>query len=268
MVRIGVTGATGHMAREVITTADERGDEVVFAVSESTARSGSSTTVEGTPVEAAASLPDLLADEQPDAVVDFTVPEASVRYVEACADAGVPAVVGTTGFGEHDFAALRDASERTAVLKAANFARGVHALLGAVREAVEPLTGYDIEVTETHHNRKRDAPSGTAKTILSEIADVRDGIERVHGREGVHPRRKNAVGVHVRRAGDVRGEHEVMLAGNDEVLTIAHRAESRAVFAAGALDAAGWLAGRDPGWYEFGDVLDSRGSTSSGGDPA
>lgn len=264
MVRIGVTGATGHMAREVMETAGERGDDVVVAVSESTA----SATRDGVSIDPAADLPDLLASERPDVLVDFTVPESSVRYVEACADAGVPAVVGTTGFSEEEYARLREASGRVAVLKAANFARGIHALIGAVREAVETLPGYDVELTETHHNRKRDAPSGTAKTILSEISAAGTGMDEVYGREGTHPRRDEAVGVHVRRAGDVRGEHEVMLADNDEVLTLAHRAESRAVFAAGALDAAEWLAGRAPGFYEFGDALEDGDSADTERDSA
>jgi 4-hydroxy-tetrahydrodipicolinate reductase len=112
---------------------------------------------------------------------------------------------------------------------------------------------------ETHHTGKRDAPSGTAKTVLEAVAEHRD-FETVYGREGVQPREEGEgeVGVLVRRAGNVRGEHEVMLADNDEVLTLTHRAEDRAVFAEGALDAAVWLADRDPGWYTFGDVIDDQ----------
>ena len=142
------------------------------------------------------------------------------------------------------------------MLKAANFARGVQALLQAVEAGVEALPEYDIELTETHHAGKRDAPSGTANTVLDAIEAARGGaLDRTHGREGEHRRAESEVGVHVRRAGTVRGEHELLLAGNDEVLTLSHRAESRRVFAAGAVDAAEWLAGREPGWYDFGDVL-------------
>ena len=136
--------------------------------------------------------------------------------------------------------------------------RGVQALLRAVESAVSDLPGYDVEVTETHHNRKRDAPSGTANTILETIEGVRGGDEsdRVYGRVGEAPRDEGEIGVHVRRAGDVRGEHEVLLAGNDEVVKLRHRAESRRVWAEGALDAAVWLAGKPPGWYDFADVLE------------
>jgi len=251
MTRIGVTGAAGRMGEAVIETAADREDvHVVFAVDAT-----DTDDVAGTPVHDPADFSALLATHEPDAVVDFTVPEAAVEFAEACAEAGVPLVTGTTGHDDDGFDVLQSASERTALLKATNFARGIQALLRTVSAAVEALPGYDIELTETHHNGKRDAPSGTANTILEEIRDQRE-FEEQYGREGIQPREEDEIGVHVRRAGDVRGEHEIMLAGNDELLTLTHRAEDRGVFAAGALDAAVWLAGRDPGWYEFSDVID------------
>ena len=251
MTRIGVTGAAGRMGGAVIETAADREDvEVVFGVDATDAEE-----VEGVPVHDAEDFADLLAEHDPDAVIDFTVPEAAVDFAEACADAGVPLVTGTTGHDDLQFEVLAGASEQTPVLKATNFARGIQALLRTVSAAVEALPGYDIEVTETHHNNKRDAPSGTANTILDEIREQRD-FEEEYGREGIQPREDDEIGVHVRRAGDVRGEHEIMLAGNDEVVTLTHRAEDRAVFAAGALDAAVWLAEQEPGWYDFEDVVD------------
>ena len=208
------------------------------------------------PVHPAGKLSALLVDADTDAVVDFTVPEASREHAARAAEAGVPYVVGTTGFDDDGLDALEAAAESTAVLKASNFARGVQALLQAVEAGVAALPEYDVELTETHHAGKRDAPSGTANAVLDAIEAARgEALDRTHGREGEHRREESEVGVHVRRAGTVRGEHEVVLAGNDEVLTLAHRAESRRVFAAGAVDAAEWLADREPGWYEFGDVL-------------
>ena len=251
MTRIGVTGAAGRMGGAVIETAADREDvEVVFGVDATDAEE-----VAGVGVHDAEDFADLLAEHDPDAVIDFTVPEAAVDFAEACADAGVPLVTGTTGHDDLQFEVLAGASEQTPVLKATNFARGIQALLRTVSAAVEALPGYDIEVTETHHNNKRDAPSGTANTILDEIREQRD-FEEEYGREGIQPREDDEIGVHVRRAGDVRGEHEIMLAGNDEVVTLTHRAEDRAVFAAGALDAAVWLAEQEPGWYDFEDVVD------------
>ncbi|MFB6303729.1 MAG: 4-hydroxy-tetrahydrodipicolinate reductase [Haloferacaceae archaeon] len=254
MTRLAVTGAGGHMGREVLAAAADRDDvDVAFAVN----RTPVDDAPGGVTVADEADLAALLAEHDPDALVDFTVPEASVRYVAACAEAGVPAVVGTTGFDDADRERLDAAAERVPVLVASNFSRGVAALRRAVREAVAALPTYDAEVTETHHNRKRDAPSGTANTLLDDVDAARgEAADRVHGREGDQPREAGEVGVHARRAGDVTGEHEVMLAGNREVLELTHRAESRGVFAAGAVDAATWLAGRDPGRYDFTEVLE------------
>jgi len=254
MIRVGVTGAAGRMGGAVIETAADREDvEVVFAVDAADAD-----TVHGIEVADAAAFADLLAEHEPDAVVDFTVPEAAVAFTGDCAAAGVPLVTGTTGHDDEGFATLREASEEIPLLKATNFARGIQALLRTVEAAVEALPCYDVEVTETHHNGKRDAPSGTANTIIDHIrnadADRADAPD-VYGREGLQPRESGEIGVHVRRAGNIRGKHEVVLADNDEVVTLIHRAEDRGVFAAGALDAAVWLADREPGFYDFGDVV-------------
>jgi 4-hydroxy-tetrahydrodipicolinate reductase len=274
-VRLGITGATGRMGRELIAEANGRDDaEVVLAVN----RDPDEEAVEGVAVEDvagprpasrqtrsddAADFETLVAEREPNAIIDFTGPESSVEYVEAAADAGVPAVVGTTGYDDDQLDALRAASDEIPVLKAANFARGVQALLDVVGDVVRNLPGYDVELVETHHNAKRDAPSGTAKSVLREIEDARGSEdasetgERVHGREGEAPREDGEIGVHALRAGDITGEHEVLIAGNDEEVRLTHRAESRGVFAAGAVDAAVWIVGRDAGWYEFGDVIDS-----------
>ncbi|MFB6268335.1 MAG: 4-hydroxy-tetrahydrodipicolinate reductase [Halobacterium sp.] len=246
-MRIGVTGATGRMGREVREAAAARGVEVAFA-----------TTLDpsaGDDFDPEGEFGSLVASRNPDAVVDFTMPEASVDYVTAAADAGVPIVVGTTGFSDDQLATLRDAGSDAPVLLGANFSRGIQALLDAVEDAVGALPEYDVEVTETHHNGKVDAPSGTANLVLDRIEDVRDDDpERVHGRVGDQPREQGEIGVHARRAGDVTGEHEALLAGNDEVLELTHRAGDRSVFAAGALDAAAWLVDQPDGFYRFAEV--------------
>lgn len=246
-MRLVVIGATGRTGSEIVLEASGRGHDVVGVAT-------ASDSLDDVRVHPSGKLPELLGDA--DAVIDFTVPDATREYAETVADAGVPYVVGTTGFDESGLERLREASDSTAVLKASNFARGVQALLQVVEAGVESLPGYDIELTETHHNGKRDAPSGTANAILDVVDSAREEeLDRTHGREGEHPRDESEVGVHVRRAGTVRGEHELLLAGNDEILTLTHRAESRRVFAAGAVDAAEWIVDREPGWYEFGDVL-------------
>ena len=252
-VRVAVTGAGGRMGREVIAAASDRDDcAVVLAVNRSSIGA-----VEGVAVHDAGDLPRLLADREPDVLVDFTGPESSVEYVTAAAAAGVACVVGTTGFADEHETALAEAADSVPLLRASNFSRGVAALRRAVREAAAALPGYDVEVTETHHDGKVDAPSGTALTLLDDIEDARpDLTERVHGREGDAPRSEGEIGVHARRAGDIAGDHEVLLAGDENVLELTHRAGSRRVFAAGALDAAAWLAGRDAGTYDFTEVLE------------
>ncbi|WP_256687616.1 4-hydroxy-tetrahydrodipicolinate reductase [Halococcus qingdaonensis] len=253
MTAIGVTGATGTMGTAVLETAADRENvDVSVAVD----RGADGERVAGREIHDAADLPTLLADRPTDVVVDFTGPESAIEYAAACAEAGVGFVTGTTGFDADGREALETSAERVPLLWATNFSQGIHALGEALGEITETLSEYDIEMTETHHNRKRDAPSGTATTLLDGIDDASGGEhDRTYGREGDQPRADGEIGVHVRRAGGIRGEHEVLFAGNDEVLTFTHRAESRAVFASGALDAAVWLAGRDPGFYEFGEVL-------------
>ena len=253
-VAVAVTGATGRMGRAVIEAASDREDvDVSFAINRDPAEGEA---VAGVPVEPTQEFGRLLAERDPDVLVDFTGPESSQNYVAVATEAGVPSVVGTTGFDDAGERALRELAEYAPVLKASNFGRGVQALLSAVESAVAALPGYDVEVTETHHNRKRDAPSGTAKTILETIESNRETGERVHGREGEAPRGPGEIGVHSLRAGTVTGEHEVLLAGNHEEVRLTHRAEDRGVFAEGALDAAVWLAGREPGWYDFADVVE------------
>lgn len=254
MTTIAVTGAAGRMGREVLSAAADRETvEVAFAVN----RSSVDSLISGVVIESSDNFAALLADHEPSVVVDFTGPESALDYAEACADHGVGLVTGTTGFDEAGIEVLREASESTAVLKAANFSRGVAALRLAVQEATAAMPAADIELTETHHNAKRDAPSGTAKTLLEDIEAVREDLtDRVHGRVGEAPRSDEEIGVHARRGGDIAGEHEVLVAGSNETLSLTHRAGDRSIFAEGALDAAEWLADNPAGWYDFFEVIE------------
>ncbi|PSQ53990.1 4-hydroxy-tetrahydrodipicolinate reductase [Halobacteriales archaeon SW_8_65_20] len=247
-MNVAVAGATGRTGSEVVTELRERGHDALALSRE--------------PTDDQRDIADLAAvldESDPDTLIDFTVPEATVDHAAVAAEAGVPLVIGTTGFDEDGVAALTDAAREIPVLRASNFAKGIHALREVVQAGVEALPDYDIELTETHHSGKRDAPSGTARTLLDDIDAARgergERLDRTHGREGEHERDPAEIGVHVRRAGNVRGEHEVLLAGNDELLTLTHRAESRRVFAAGAVDAAEAVAGRPAGEYDFTEVV-------------
>lgn len=251
MTRVALAGITGRMGETVLETAADRDTEVVVGFATSDVES-----VEGVPVVRPEDAADALTEYDVDVVVDFAVPEGALVVAEACAEAGVPIVVGSTGFDEDEMARLDAVSEAVPLLKATNFSRGIQVLQRTVREAVRALDSYDLELMESHHNGKVDAPSGTANSILETVREERD-VEPVYGREGHAPRDEDEIGVFARRAGDIRGEHELILAGNDEVLSLSHRAEDRAVFAAGALDAAVWLSDRTPGRYTFGEVIDA-----------
>ena len=269
-LRVAITGASGRMGGELVDAAAAR-DDIGFVLAASrTPGAVPSGDAPGAAdaVVADADLGAALRDRNIDALVDFTVPEASVEYLEAAAAAGVAVVVGTTGYDEDGRDALDAVADRVPFLKASNFSRGVAALRRAVQATVPALDGYDVEVTETHHNGKLDAPSGTALTILDDIEGARGDsgdTDRVHGREGEQPRTGDEIGVHARRAGDIAGEHEILFAGNNEVVELTHRAGSRSIFAAGALDAAAWLVGRDPGRYDFDAVLDPDGDDGPNG---
>lgn len=254
MTHIAVSGATGAMGQTLRTAIADRED---VSLGLAVTRADDDALGDSVPVVAPEAIEEALEGHHVDVLVDFTAPSVSVELVTAAAEAGVAAVVGTTGFESAQFDALRASAEAVPVLVAPNFSRGIQALLPAIEAAVARLPGYDIEVTETHHNRKRDAPSGTARQFLETIESERAVDERVHGRAGDAPRSSGEIGVHSRRAGTITGEHEVLIAANDEELRLVHRAESRHVFAAGALDAAAWVVAKPPGWYRFAEVLES-----------
>jgi 4-hydroxy-tetrahydrodipicolinate reductase len=200
-------------------------------------------------------MPDALQRTPVDVLVEFTTAGAVSSFADAAARSGVALVSGTTALTAADHRGLDAAAETVPVLHAANFSRGIAVLRTLVREAVRQLPGADIELTETHHRLKEDAPSGTAETLLADIAAAGGPERRVDGRRGASPRAAAEVGVHARRAGAIAGVHEVLFATETEELTLQHRARSRSVFAAGALDAAEWLAERPPGSYTFDAVL-------------
>ncbi|QIO22299.1 4-hydroxy-tetrahydrodipicolinate reductase [Haloarcula sp. JP-L23] len=251
MTRVAVNGLTGRMGGAVVETAADRDVEVVVGFATSDVERA-----HGVPVVHPDEAADALREYDVEVVVDFAAPEGALTVADACAETGVAMVVGTTGFDEDGLDHFAAVSAEVPLLKASNFSQGIQVLQRLVGEAVRALDDYDLELMESHHNGKVDAPSGTANSILATIQEERD-VDPVYGREGHAPRDEDEIGVFARRAGDIRGEHELILAGNDEVLSLSHRAEDRGVFAAGALDAATWLVGRDAGQYEFGEVVDA-----------
>lgn len=244
LVHIGLAGARGRMGRAVSEVLDKRNDVVVAARFDRTDH------------------PDLSVC---DVVIDFTEPAASVELARVCAQAGAPAlVIGATGFTPDQEAEIEQAATQVAIVKSGNFSLGVNMLIGLVAQAARrlPASDWDIEVIEAHHRMKKDAPSGTALMLGEAAADGRgQDLANVRGapRDGIGEERPTGeIGFSAIRAGGIVGEHQVIFAAQDEILTLAHSARDRALFARGAVMAALWVKGRSPGLYGMQDVLGFR----------
>ena len=200
-----------------------------------------------------------------DVVIDFSTAEASVALARSCAERGGPAlVIGSTGFSPEQEAALQAASEKVAIVRSGNFSLGVNILIGLVEHAALRLDArdWDIEITEAHHRKKIDAPSGTA-LMLGEAAASGRGHDLSELRsppyDGISEERKTGmIGFSSVRAGGIVGEHTVLFASDAEVLTLSHSAIDRSLFAKGAVAAAAWVRTRRPGLYDMQDVLGFR----------
>lgn len=234
-LRVLVCGAAGRMGRAV---------RAELAASASFAYAGGVDSGAGEGVSAPGAFEELLGSA--DVVVDFSSPASACAYASACARARKPFVTGTTGFSEKQLAALRTAGRRTAVFFSPNMSPAVNLTFALAALAAKKLKGFDIHISEAHHTAKKDAPSGTALRYAAHIALARGGelppISSV-------------------RAGDIVGDHTVLFAGPHERVELKHMAHSRAVFAAGALKAAAWTAGRKPGYYDYFDLLDLKKGT-------
>ncbi|RRN61896.1 4-hydroxy-tetrahydrodipicolinate reductase [Caulobacter sp. 602-1] len=249
-VKIAIAGANGRMGQAVAKALEGRADAIVTARFE---RPG----VDGAGL---VSRDEALATT--DAVIDFTLPEASVLLAEAAAAKGGPAlVIGSTGFSDEQLARIDEASKTIAIVRSGNYSLGVNMLMGLVRQAAAalPAQDWDIEVFEAHHKRKIDAPSGTALMLGEAAAEGRGvGLGQVadRARDGVTgPRKEGAIGFSVVRGGGIIGEHSVIFAGESESLTLSHSAIDRGLFARGAIAAAVWVKGKPPGLYDMQDVL-------------
>ncbi len=239
----GISGARGRMGRAVSAVLDAREDVVVAARFDR------------------GETPDLSLC---DVVIDFSTPDASVELARACAARGGPAlVIGSTGLTPEQESDIHKASEKIAIVRSGNFSLGVNILIGLVEHAAQRLDAadWDIEVLETHHRRKADAPSGTA-LMLGEAAASGRGEDlddvRTAPYDGIGTRETGKIGFASLRAGGVIGEHTVLFASDDETLTLSHSAIDRSLFAKGAVAAAAWVRSRPPGLYDMQDVLGFR----------
>lgn len=196
-----------------------------------------------------------------DCIIDFSTAGALDELLDYCEEQRVPCVLCTTGLSEEQLQRVQQVSERVAVLRSANMSLGVNLLFGLVKKAAAVLApaGFDMEIVERHHNQKIDAPSGTALALADSINEELDrAYEYVYDRSGRRMKRpKKEIGISAVRGGTIVGEHDVIFAGTDEVVTISHTAYSRAVFAKGAVQAAKFLAGKPAGMYDMSNVIEA-----------
>lgn len=248
MTKIILSGALGRMGLAVGEAALERGDAIAAGIDPA----GGTAAYPIYPAPDA--IPTALAA---DVIVDFSHHTALPTLLELAIARNLPIIVATTGHDEAELAAMRAAATRIPVFYSRNMSLGINLLIELCRRAAATLgEGFDVEIVERHHNRKLDAPSGTALMLADAIAEVREESEYVYDRHSVRrPRDRREIGIHAVRGGTIVGEHEVMFAGRDEVVKLSHTATSREVFATGALAAAAWIVGKQPGLYSMSDVV-------------
>ncbi|MFA7158804.1 MAG: 4-hydroxy-tetrahydrodipicolinate reductase [Kiritimatiellia bacterium] len=267
MIKIAIFGAGGRMGQAIIRCAKrlEADIKVVAAIeAEQCPLVGkdaglvAGTMDIGVPIAADARG----GAEKADVMVDFSFPSSSAAHALLAAELKKPVVIGTTGLNSGEKESLKKASARTAVLWAPNMSFGVNIMDAAIGRIAKALADYDVEIIETHHAQKKDAPSGTALRLAETVAAAR-GVHldkaAAYGRKGnIGARPPGQIGVHAVRAGDVVGDHTVIFASEGERLELTHRASSRDCLALGALRAAQWIAKRPPGLYDMRDVLGLR----------
>lgn len=248
MIKIIISGCNGHMGRVVaeICAADPQVNVVAgFDVLGSSDRDF--------PVY---TTPDQFTGEA-DAVIDFSHPSALTPLLSFCKNRGVAAVLATTGYSPEQLAEIDEAAKSVPIFRSANMSLGINVVVELIKKAAAILDGYDIEIVERHHNRKVDAPSGTALMLADAAASALPyEPDYVYERHSVrHPRDKREIGISAVRGGTIVGDHEVIFAGRDEVIELHHHAASREIFASGAVKAAKFISGKASGLYSMADLV-------------
>ena len=241
-MRIIVNGACGRMGRELIRLIGENSRLELTAKVDA----------KGDGVEV---LTDLTAAPEADVIIDFSHHSAVRALLDAAEARNCPVVIATTGHDAAELDRIHAAAERIPVFYSGNMSVGVAQLCRMARETARLFPEADIEIVETHHKHKADAPSGTAKMLFNAVKDVRPEAEMVCGRSGMQPRTPNEVGVHSLRMGEVVGIHEVHICTATQTITLRHEAHSRALFAEGAICAAEFLVNQEAGFYDMKSLI-------------
>lgn len=242
-MKIIVNGSNGKMGRELIRLLKEgyRGCTLAAAVDINVPEKADYPTF--------SSLEDVNVDA--DCVIDFSHHSAALAITNYAVSSGLPVVVATTGHTEEELKLINMASESVPVFFSANMSLGVAILTELAKTTVKNMPDADIEIVETHHNRKLDAPSGTALLIANAIKEVRSGLKEVFGRHGSQKREPDDIGIHAVRMGNVVGKHEVIIGTDTQTITITHEAHDRSLFAEGAVAAAVFINDKQAGLYNM-----------------
>ena len=199
---------------------------------------------------------DDLTNEKGDIIIDFSHFSRIPNMLNFAVNNNIPIVICTTGYDDKILSQIKEASSKIPILLSSNTSIGINLMNDLVSKMSENLNGFDIEIIETHHNKKVDSPSGTAKTLFKAINQTLENkMNLINGREGNHKRDKNEIGIHSIRGGSVVGEHRVIFYGDDEAIEIKHSAMSKKIFVYGAIKAAKFLIGKKPNLYGMKDVL-------------
>jgi len=258
MLRIIVCGALGRMGKEVISKISQRKDIELVGAIESSKHPLLGKEI-GDGIKVSSELEDVIKKDS--VIIEFTTPSATLEHLRIAKKKKIPLVIGTTGFKEEEYEKIKKASDTIPIILSPNMSIGINLLYNIVKQITRTLgENFDKEIVEIHHRNKRDAPSGTAQKIAQIIAEAEGkslSEVGVYGRKGVkkETRSKEEIGIHAIRGGSVVGEHTVLFAGEEERLEITHKAESRGIFAQGAILAAKFLAEKKRGLYDLQDVL-------------
>ncbi len=242
-MRVIVNGACGRMGREIVRLVNSGFEDSVLAAAVDKFGSGDILT----------SIEDVTADA--DVIVDFSNPSALPGLLSYAQEKRIPLVIATTGYSEEELAEIRKASASIPVFLSFNMSLGIALLVRMAKQAASVFKNADVEIVEIHHNRKLDAPSGTALMLAEAVKEVRPDAEFVYGRSGSHRREKNEIGIHSLRMGNITGEHDVIISTDTQTITLKHEVHDRSLLAEGALSAAAFLTGRPAGMYSMEDIL-------------
>ena len=197
-------------------------------------------------------------EETPDCIIDFSHHSATRALLEFATARGIPAVIATTGHTDEELAEIDAAAKKIAIFRSANLSLGVALLVELAKLTAKTFPDADIEIIEKHHNRKLDAPSGTALLLANAIRKIRTNAQLIFGRQGQAKRTPDEIGVHAIRMGNIIGEHEVIVGTDTQTITLKHEAHSRALFAEGALAAAEFLIGKPAGLYDMASMIEAQ----------